>query len=176
MNYFSEDLAFSIEQADEEWWRATYQEAFHDFAGMRYVQQDGWAQRGGIDRQVFLSGGQVLNIDEKTRRNAWPDIAIEFFSSIEQQTPGWIAKSLAIDYLAYAFLPTRRCFLLPWPTLRRAWKLYCKEWVQSARKGRDGFKIVRAQNPGYTTVSVAVPIPILLDAVGNAMIVDVPSL
>ena len=171
-NDFETDLQWSHSLSDEPWWEAVYREAFVDFAGMRSVKQDGWAQRAGIDRQVFLTGGKILQIDEKARRSDWPDIILEYYSNEQQEKPGWIAKSLGIDYLAYAFVPSRRCYLLPFPTLRRAWKLNRREWYAHALVCENGFRVVRAKNRGYVTVSLAVPIPVLLQAVSDTMLVN----
>lgn len=164
-NDFGRDLAWSHAQSDDPMWEQVYRSAFPTFAGMQSVSADGWAQRGGIDRQVFLADGTVLKIDEKARRKVWPDFCLEYWSDEARRIPGWIAKPLTMDYLAYAFVPTRTCYLLPWHSLRRAWWLHRNDWVAQYRE-------VRAQNPGYTTVSVAVPINVVLDAIRDAMVVQ----
>ena len=171
MNKFGPDLGWSHSLSDEPWWEKVYREAFVDFESMRAIKQDGWAQRAGIDRQIFLTGGKVLQVDEKARREDWPDIILEYYSDEQRRIPGWIAKSLGIDYLAYAFVPSKRCYLLPFATLRRAWKLNRVDWHERATNRTDGFRLVRAQNPGYVTASVAVPTSTLLKAVSDAIAV-----
>lgn len=164
MNDFRRDLAWSHSQSDAPWWEDVYRQAFPDFSAMHDVRADGWAQRGGIDRQVILCDGTVLKVDEKARRTSYDDFLLEYYSDSERRTPGWMAKPLTCDYIAYAFVPSRTCYLLPYQLLRRAWWRHRTEWV-----GRH--RVVRAPNNGYTTVSVAVPIPVVLAALTGAMAV-----
>jgi hypothetical protein len=74
-------------------------------------------------------------------------------------------KELSCDFIAYAFVQSETCYLLPFQTLRRAWLQHGEDWVRKYRR-------VEAQNVGYTTVSVAVPIPVLLDAIRDAMVIS----
>lgn len=164
INDFHADLAWSHEQSDLHMWEQVYRSAFPTFASMRTVKQYGWAQLAGIDRLIDLRDGTSLKVDEKSRRQSWSDVLLEVWSSEERKTPGWMEKDLSIDYLAYAFIPDRTCYLLPYQSLRRAWIQHRDEWIERYRP-------VRAKNPGYTTVSVAVPISVLLEAIKNAMIV-----
>ena len=164
MNDFTDDLAWSHAQSDADWWEDVYRQAFPNFLTMTHLPADGWAQRAGIDRLVTLTDGTVLKIDEKVRRSQWPDILLEYWSDERRRSPGWIAKPLTCDYIAYAFAPTQVCYLLPFQTLRRAWFVNRQEWVEAYRR-------IEAQNAGYVTVSVAVPVPVLLDALADAMTV-----
>lgn len=166
---FTESLRFSQEQADAPWWEGVYRQAFPGFASMTCVRKDGWAQRGGIDRVITLMSGKVLTVDEKVRSEDWPDILLEYWSSVEHRRPGWVAKDLACDFLAYAFVPSQTCYLLPFPTLRRAWRKYKDAWVRWGQGRSQGYSIRDARNDGYTTRSVAVPIPSLLAALSDAM-------
>jgi hypothetical protein len=164
VNDFRRDLEWSHSQSDAPWWEEVYRHAFPDFSTMHDVRKDGWAQRGGIDRQVILSDGTVLKIDEKARRTDYPDFCLEYYSDVRRKTPGWLGKPLTCDYIAYAFVPSRTCYLLPYQLLRRAWWNHRSEWVA-------GYREIRAENNGYTTVSVAVPIPVVLNAITGAMTV-----
>ena len=65
-------------------------------------------------------------------------------------------------------MPSKRCYLYPWLMLRRAWLHYQNEWKQK-------YRIVEAANSGYTTISVAVPIEVIGQAVKTAMIIDVSA-
>jgi hypothetical protein len=76
--------------------------------------------------------------------------------------PGWVAKDLACDYIAYAYAATGECYLLPFQDLRRAWRYNHKRWVREYRE-------VRADNHRYVTVSVAVPTDVLLAALSSGM-------
>jgi hypothetical protein len=132
---------------------------------MAYVASDGWAQRGGIDRVVTLRSGKTVTIDEKVRERTWPDILLERWSDKERKAPGWIQQDLACDFIAYIFLDTKTCHLLPCLQLRRAWLLHGRQWVQQ-------YPAIYAVNRGYISESVAVPIPIILNAIVGAMTVN----
>ena len=75
---------------------------------------------------------------------------------------GWVAKPLACDFIAYAFIQSQTCYLLPFQTLRRAWRDNCKQWVRDHKR-------VRAENNGYVTISVAVPTKVLMEALSDAI-------
>ncbi len=161
---FANSLALSNQYAEAHWWRAVYVEAFPDLESMVSVRDDGWAQRGGIDRVLTLGCGKTLTVDEKVRSKDRNDILLEYWSDEARKSKGWIEKALACDFIAYAFIPSQRCYLLPFQTLRRAWQSNAHIWVEQHEE-------VRAENEGYTTVGVAVPIPILMDSLNNAMLV-----
>lgn len=161
---FKERLAWSQAQSDEPFWDAVYRKAFPNLVATVYQSHDGPAQRSGIDRHVVLSNGSVLRIDEKKRERDYGDILLEYLSNSTTGAPGWIEKDLLIDYLAYAFMPTRTVYLFPWLMLRRAWLHYKPEWT-------DRCKTIEARNPGYVTRSLAVPITVLQRAVQTAAVI-----
>ena len=162
---FKKSLEISERHADDPIWEDLYKTAFHNFSGMQKVGVDGWAQRGGIDRVITLSSGKTLTIDEKVREKDYGDILLEFWSNEEKRIPGWIAKDLACDFIAYAILPIRKCYLLDFQLLRKAWRENHKEWVTK-------YKIAKAKNIGYTTISVCVPVEVLFKSIKNASIVN----
>lgn len=164
LHSFNESLAKSHEQSDAPWWEEVYKQAF-PLASMACVRSDGWAQRGGIDRVLTLKSGKTLTVDEKVRYEEYNDILLERWSDEAKQIPGWIQKDLACDYIAYAFVQSQRCYLLPFQDLRRAWRRHGRRWILDCRE-------VRAQNKGYVTVSVAVPIDELMLALTDAMLVS----
>lgn len=172
MHNFADSLALSHEQEDALWWDEIYGKAFPGHLSAVSVRNDGWAQRGGIDRVVTLQSGKVVTIDEKVRQKSYGDILLEYWSNRENKVPGWIAKDLACDFIAYAFIPDQTCYLLPFFSLRRAWRENHRDWVAMARNAEGGYRIVEAQNPTYVTESVAVPIPDLLSAISQAQIVS----
>ena len=129
------------------------------------VRDDGWAQRGGIDRVLTLACGRVYTVDEKVRTNDWPDILLEQWSDEERRKPGWVQKPLACDFIAYAFAPSRKCYLLPVAPLQRAWRLFGRQWID-----RHGQR--RARNDGYVSASVPVPIQLLMAAMAEAMLIQ----
>jgi len=171
---FAASLTLSHKQADAEWWPRVYRSAFPDLASMTCVRQDGWAQRGGIDRVLTLNSGKTLTVDEKVRNKDYGDVLLEFWSVWRDGKgvdPGWVAKDLACDYIAYAWVPTGRCLLLPFQELRRVWRARHQEWVDAAKRGAMGFQVISANNKGYQTKSVCVPENVLRDAIRDSMLV-----
>lgn len=169
---FADSLAKSHEQEDAAWWSVVYGRAFPNFLTMTSVRQDGWAQRAGIDRVIVLKSGKAVTVDEKVRSRDFGDIALERWSDRDKKKPGWIQKDLACDFIAYAFVPSERCYLFPFLTLRRAWQLEGKNWIELAEEKSGGFSVVNAQNPGYVTESIAVPVDILLATIRQAMVIS----
>lgn len=170
---FQKNLSFSEAASEEPFWKAAYTAAFPSFAGFLPNPNDNAAQRLGIDRVVLLNSGQVLRVDEKKRRQDYGDFCLEYESNSKTKVPGWIEKDLAIDYLAYAFMPSRRVYFFPWHLLQRAWNENKAEWKQFACFGSFGFRFVEAKNNGYVTSSVAVPKNRLYAAMNRASIIDV---
>jgi len=151
--------------AEADWWLNTYRRAFPRLQSAVSVRQDGWAQRGGVDRVLTLGCGRTYTVDEKVRAEDWPDILLEQWSDEAKRKPGWIQKPLACDFIAYAYAPSGVCQLLPVAPLQRAWRRHGREWIK--RYGQR-----RAQNPGYVSVSVPVPRTELMWAIVDAMVVS----
>src|SRR5688572_29161879 len=99
---FGASLAQSNRHTDAPWWRDVYRTAFPSLRSMVSVKEDGWAQRGGIDRVLTLSSGRTIYVDEKVREKDYGDIILEQWSDVERRKPGWIQKPLACEYIAYA--------------------------------------------------------------------------
>lgn len=159
---FAKSLARSHAYADAPWWEETYRSFFPGFSSMVSVRDDGWAQRGGIDRVIILKSGRTVTVDEKVREGVWDDILLERWSDEERRVPGWVQKDLACDFIAYAFAPERTCYLLPFLPLRRAWIRHGRSWSRR-------HPTIRALNGRYVTASVAVPIGELYCALNAAM-------
>lgn len=169
---FFQSLALSHQYTEAPWWKEVYEKAFYNFSTMIDVRNDCQAQREGIDRYVILNSGETIKIDEKVRTVKYNDILLEVFSNSERETPGWMQKNLRCDYIAYAFIPTKTCYLLPFLQLKRAWNTNKQIWYEKARKSQDGFRVVDAENKTYTTHSICVPIDILIPAINEAMVVN----
>jgi len=172
---FYEKLAWSEAQGHEPFWDAVYRKAFPDMVNSMLCSGDTAAQRKGVDRLVYLSNDKILRIDEKKRMEVWPDILLEYVSVDKTGALGWMNKTLVIDYLAYAFIPSKKCYLFDWQLLRRAWLNYGAEWKRKGEAREDKFRIVEAKNTNYSTWSVAVPIFVVMKAVATASIIDVSS-
>jgi hypothetical protein len=164
---FATDLKFSQDCADYPFWGDLYRRAFPDLATMLNVREDGFAQRGGVDRVLLLKSSHKVNVDEKVRKIYYPDIALERWSDRRRQTPGWVQKHLDCDFIAYAKLPHQIAFLLPTLLLQRAWRLEGRDWIYKAERNQDGFSIALALNKGYVTESVCVPDKVLEFAIAH---------
>jgi hypothetical protein len=169
---FVDDLAYSLEARDELFWEVAYAKAFPTMRALELVD-DLEEQRRGIDRRVLLENDTTLLIDEKKRRGTWQDILLEYVSVDKPYKPGWIEKDNAIDFIAYAFMDTRKVYFFSWQFLRRAWSQHKDKWISWGEDRRNGFNIVASKNKGYTTISLAIPIKSLYAAITNAMEVDV---
>lgn len=162
---FHASLAFSNSFIDAPWWMDIYRKAFPTLISAVPVRNDGWAQRGGIDRVITLACGRTYTVDEKVRMNDWPDILLEQWSDEERRKPGWVQKPLACDFIAYAFAPSRRCYMLPVALLQRAWRLNGRQWIEAHGQRR-------ARNVGYVSTNVPVPLGELAEALLQAMLVE----
>lgn len=165
---FNESLTYSHMASDLPMWKVIYKKAFPTMMTMTDHRQDGEHQRAGIDRSITLSNSKQILIDEKVRRKneitgkIYEDIALEFLSIKEKNIPGWVCKPLRADYIAYAILPLKKCYLLPVLQLQKAWLKYGGIWKRS-------YKIINAKNYDYTTVSVGVPVNVLFKAIGECL-------
>lgn len=171
LHRFEDSLRWSEEYVDAPWWDVVYRQAFADFASMAVAERDTWGQKSGIDRVITLTSGKTLTVDEKVRKEDWGDFCLEVWSDERRRIPSWLTKGQATDYLAYAFVPSRRCFLLPFLALQRAWRERGQAWTARAEQGVCGYRIVRAPNRGYVTLSVAVPIKEVMTAIAVSSVV-----
>ncbi len=170
---FGNDLAWSLAGGHELFWSAVYQKAFPNLQHLELCD-DLTKQKQGVDRVLYLSNGNVLYVDEKKRGRIYSDILLEVLSNEERNTPGWIEKDLTMDYLAYGFLPNKRCYLFPWPILRRAWLQFGDTWKRKYGVRRSSTQV--GFTGIYHTVNVPVPIDVLQRAVTTAAIIDVSDL
>lgn len=150
---------------DADWWLPIYRSAFPTLASAVSVRQDGWAQRGGIDRLLTLACGRTYTVDEKVRTEEWPDVLLERWLDEARKVPGWAQKPLACDFIAYAFAPAGTCLLMPVPALQRAWRQHGRQWISLY-----GTRL--AHNPTHVSVSVPVPRGVLMQALVEAMFVS----
>ncbi len=165
---FDVDLARSQRQACDPMWREVYAQAFPRFQSMEYVIDiDG--QRSGTDRLVTLAGGSVVRIEEKTDYTAYYNIFIEMWSDAERGVPGWIGRPLECDYIAYAFIERRQCYLLPYHALRRAYFLNARQWIKDY-KIRDIPNVCNGRR--WTTKGIPVRIDRLRHDMNRALVVE----
>jgi hypothetical protein len=178
---FESSLRRSHSYADAPWWNEVYDNLFPGCM-VQDMRTDGWWQRAGIDRRLHLLNGTSVSVDEKVREEDWPDFALEAFwdwrGSAEGSADGWMQlaanNQLACDYLAYAFVPSQTCYLLPMRELARAWTIHRREWWNLAKEKARGFRFADAKNSGrggrgYVTRSVCVPRNIVFGAITEVM-------
>lgn len=160
---FDSDLTFSHAAEDMPCWREIYAAAFPTMSAMVNHRANGDHQRAGIDRSVILDNSKQVLIDEKARRIAdTGDIMLEFVSVSTTCAPGWVEKPLLCDYIAYAFLPSGRAYLLPVIQLQAAWRENADRW-----KAKYGRRVV--YNKNYQTHCCPVPTDVLYPAIGKML-------
>jgi len=171
---FNESLAFSHSFENHPIWPKVYKKAFPTMVEMVSYKQDGFWQREGVDRGVLLENTKQIFIDEKVRgRNkktglVYDDILLEYKSSKEHDTPGWINKPLRADYIAYLIAPLGRAAILPVIQLQAAWNTYGSEWKLKHR-------CIESPNNGYTTLSVCVPPKVVFKAIRECLVIKFNS-
>jgi hypothetical protein len=135
-----------------------YRRAFPNYESSYIIRDDGYAQRGGVDRKINLRSSRSVFIEEKFRDADYGDVLLERWSDRARRVPGWIQKNLLADYVAYVVIPRRTMLLLPYLDLRRAWVRNGKQWI-------DRYPPKCANNPGYKTEYVCIPEAVLLRAI-----------
>lgn len=174
---FAADLRWSHDWSDAKWWLPVYQEAFPTMVGMHTIKPDGWAQRGAVDRILYLRDGTGIKVDEKVREKHRDDILLEIWGDMRRRTPGWAHpdSDLTCDYIAYALAPSSICYLLPYQDVRRVVKVHGDRWFQNCYEHRDGYQLAEATSrySGRTwkTQSLCIPTGVLLDALRDGLVI-----
>jgi len=143
-------------------WDEIYRKYFPDMIFSYPNLRKNDAQFLGIDRVIVLRSTRIIRIDEKVREKTYPDILLEYVSNDRKNSPGWMNTDPFIDYIAYAFIDTQTCYFLSWDMLKRTWVRYFDEWLEKAKENKEGFKHVIAKNKFFNTLSIAVPLTLLL--------------
>lgn len=163
------DFKKSREKADSEklhpFWESIYKEMFPNFVEMTGTIGNLQMQKKGIDRIIILNNNKFVFIDEKVRFKNYEDICLEYISSDNTNSPGWMEKQVDIDWLAYAFIPSNKCYMIPFPLLKRVWKYYKNSWISDYRR-------IVAKNNGYNTISVAVPIDVIKHKISDSTMIQ----
>ncbi len=155
---FHDDLDYSEDERHEPFWRAIYKKAYPTLVNSMTAWGDHECQRKGIDRIIILASGEIIRLDQKQRREVYPDFALEYVSNNRTGTPGWMEKDLHIDELAYAFMPITTVYLLPWKPLKAVWEKHKEKWKKI-------YFHIPGKNYGYTTYSLAVPISVICNLI-----------
>lgn len=160
LNDFNVDLEYSLEAGEDTMFDNFYWRIFGSVLQSIEKVTDKDLQLKGVDKILILKNGKKIMIDEKKRRKDYDDIAIEIWSDTAKNTPGWVFKPFT-DYVVYAFMPSKRVYLLP--------SLLLKIYVHENWENLVNFFQPKAVNHGYITTSVAVPIDILLEGLKQIM-------
>lgn len=171
MNDFDACYKLAEDGRNEPFWDAVYRKYFYNMTNHMVGKKEYCkSQIYGVDRVIYLENGKTITIDEKVRTEIYDDIVLEFISNDSTGTPGWMEKDLAIDYLAYAFLPNQTVYLFDWLALKRAWNHYKESWKKT-------YGVKQAKNIGYNTHFVCVPIKVLREAcaASTIIVVNVPQ-
>lgn len=161
MNDFDTDLKWSLDTRDDDFLNEFYIKKFPHIERIENVESLE-LQKKGIDKIFHIAGGKTIFIDEKKRRKAWPDIALEEYSDYEKRKIGWMSKGKYTDYIMYIFIPTQTIYILPFLLLQSSWLKNYKKWAMM-------YKFIYAKNKNYTTRSLAIPIVELLNALKAEM-------
>lgn len=146
---FSSDLQYSTE--DRTFWQSAYEAAFPVMLGTTDCSADIGMQRIGVDTIVNLPFGGKLFIDEKKRKKNYGDILLEYISNDTTNSPGWIEKSLRIDFIAYAIMDIQIVWFIPFLELQSLWFENKTEWLKT-------YPLKTAKNKYYNTLNVAIPL------------------
>jgi hypothetical protein len=133
------------------------------FGGTCEVIRDKKTQLLGADVKVKTANRNYF-IEEKIRRLYYDDFFLEYWSSIEKLSPGWIAKDQICDYVSYICIQNETVELLPFPLLKNAWERKGDVW-------KSIYPIKNILNVGdcsqYTTVGVCVPRKIVREEISR---------
>jgi hypothetical protein len=162
---FQRQLDISHQASDHPIWGTLYKSNFKNIVNIRDCRKDLKKQRLGIDREIILSGGKVITVDEKIRTEPWKDIALEFISVDTENKAGWVAnRSLQNDYIAYVVLPLGVGYFMNLIPLQNAWELNKKEWM-------DKYPVKKVPNKSYYTYICCVPKDVVFDAIKNSFLI-----
>jgi len=162
---FTEKLALA--QSKEGALDRIYHNYFQNVSGVERIQRidDMSQQRIGIDTLITLNSGIKIRTQEKWRTIRYRgDILLEYcsvFRNDECKSPGWVYTCDA-DYIFIVYEPSDLVKIYPVVQLKIAWHNNGKNWI------KDYFPI-NARNPTYITKSVAVPTPVLEEAISKTM-------
>ena len=164
-NDFDIDLEYSLIEKDNEIFDNFYKRVFPGVDKIEFFDALEM-QFKGIDKRIWLKGGNSFTIDEKKRRKKYPDILLEIWSNFEKKKPGWLF-TCQCDYIVYAIMPNSKIYMLPSILLKKAFISNRKKWLSY----RSIEAKTKDKNTGeyYTTLNRAIPTKELLTAISKEM-------
>jgi len=160
VNDFNADLQYSLDQKECEMLDAFYCREFPNICRIELIE-DLERQRRGMDKILHFNSGYQISLDEKKRRKDYGDILLETWSQYENDRRGWL-YSAQCDYIVYAIMPTQTVYLLPVLLLKKAWHNKRDAWL-------GAYEEVQSHNKNYTTINIAIPIKVLMEAIQAEM-------
>jgi hypothetical protein len=173
---FEDCLDYSNTLSDEPIWVEFYKRIWPTLIACVRIDGRSRFQQWGIDREVKLPNGKQYTIDEKKRQKDYGDLCLELWSvwygrKDHRNKRGWTCDpDKRCDFIAYAVVPARRCYLLPTEVLRLSFEHNFRDWLKSPR-----CRIHDAQNDGYITRNICVPWDLLAPALTREMTRDFAS-
>jgi len=164
---FRERLEHSQSLSDEPRWLAFYKRLWPEAIYVIRIDADCKQQRWGIDREILLPSGRRITVDEKKRDRDYGDILLEEWSIGQYQIPndktsylgdkpGWaVDPTKQCDFVAYAIMPSNKCYLLPFELLRQAMMANMARWKTLRINGHPAYP-KDALNRSYVTRNLAV--------------------
>lgn len=118
--------------------------------------------RNGTDWWVECMNGNHLSVDVKVRREDWAakpspsdDLALETFSVVEKQIPGWTRDvKKRTDYILWLWTDTGRWCLIPFPMLCRVFQVNWQDWRKTFKTAKQ---FTRSGSGGWHSECVFVP-------------------
>ncbi|GAI98966.1 hypothetical protein ES703_75949 [subsurface metagenome] len=162
---FNKDLLYSLEPEESKYLDSVYKQIFPELTDIEFIETRG-GQRKGIDKRLYFENGAIITFEEKKRRVDYGDILLEIWSVWEKRILGWLYTSHA-DYISYFIPSTQKLYILPLLLIRKAWTQNQEQWT-------DQYRELQAKNKGYTTISRAIPINVLLSAMQREMDIKLP--
>lgn len=116
----------------------------------------------GIDWWVELNTARHLAVDAKVREQDWAaknphedDLALESWSVVEKQVPGWTRDaSKKCDFVLWLWKDTGRFCLIPFPMLC---SVFSRQWVKWQEQHKTRQQYTPRANGGYHSECIFVP-------------------
>jgi len=139
-------------------WDGVYGPAFPDYVMVEIIE-DQTRQKLGLDKRFTNARGRQLHVDEKLRWGDWRDVALEFWSDVERQDPGWVCnRTLKNDHFVYAVAGLGVAYFWPRVELQAAWAINGANW-------RDNFKTIEGVNVRHRSQCCCVSVDVLVATV-----------
>lgn len=152
---FNASLKKSQSDQDLTFWKTLYVDWFGEGITIIKHPEHGVHQKEGIDRSIVLPNSRQFLIEEKVDWYETGNMFLEYWSSYDDRSPGWIEKPLRCDYLVYAFPKCGQAFLFDFLQLRKTWFANKNEFIRKYGEKRVYNDKGRCK---WTTVGVAVPV------------------